>query len=73
MKKVGEKYEVVYAEMQDGRLMSEEMTLVKVSQYKGKEIYIFQDEQGYYMASYNYDEDDIDWSFLEEINDKFIV
>lgn len=68
----GKRYDVVYAEMEDGTLITEEMELVRTIEHKGKEVYIFKDDQGYYMASYKYEDDEIDWDFMEEINNEFI-
>lgn len=70
--KIGEKREVVYAELHDGTLVTEEMTLINIFQYYEDEVYIFKDNEGYLIASYEFKDDKIDWGFMEEINDVFI-
>ena len=71
---IGDKHEVIYAEMDDGTYVTEEMTLIKKFQYNDdKVVYIFQDDDGYLMAYYEIgDDEEIDWEFMEEINDVFI-
>lgn len=68
---IGEKYDVIYAEMKDGTFESEVQTLIKISTYEGKEIYIFRCDAGYDMATYNH-RGNIDWDFMSEINDLFL-
>lgn len=70
MREIGCKYEVIYGETTDGVFEKEEMTLLQMKDYKGKTVYLFRDSQGYEVASYNHGKD-IDWEFMEEINNKF--
>jgi hypothetical protein len=68
--KISNEYDVIFAELNNGEYETEKMVLKKVSEYKGKEIYFFRDEHGYELIQYNH-EGNIDWDFVEEINEKF--
>ena len=67
---IGEKYEVTFSENQDGTFEKELQTLTEIKTYEGKEIYVFEGALGYPFATYNHG-DNIDWEYMEEINDKF--
>lgn len=70
MIKIGEKHEVVFAENNDGTLETEVMTLKEIKKFKGKEIYIYEDGMCYKFVTYNH-YGNINWDFMEKINDKF--
>ena len=67
---IGEKYNVIFEESEDGTFDSEEMKLMEIHKHKGKEVYVFQDSSPYPMATYNHS-GNIDWDFMEEIQDKY--
>lgn len=67
---INEKYEVIYAENNDGSYEKEEMTLLEIKEYKNKQIYVFRDSAMYEFVTYNHG-DNIDWEFMNEINERF--
>lgn len=68
---IGNKYNVAFAELMNGKFESEEMTLIEIHEYKDKEVYVYEDSTGYHMTSYNHDGENIDWDFMSEIAEKF--
>lgn len=68
--KIGKQYEIISGE-RDGEFEREEMTLKEIREYKSKTVYTFHDEMGYEFATYDHDGKNIDWTFMEDINEKF--
>lgn len=68
--KINEKYEVIRAEYFDGSYKKEEMTLIEITEFRGKEIYIFLDSNNHKFVSYNHGGKP-GWGFIEDINVEF--
>lgn len=68
--KVGEKYEVVYAENKDGSFETEQMTFERKRKFKGRDVYVFKDSMGMKFATYPHGET-VDWTKMSLINERY--
>lgn len=70
---INEHYLVPYAEFGDGVFEKEIMQLIEIIDYKDKKVYVFKSPTFDKIVSYNYNDEKIDWDFMNEINIMFGV
>ena len=64
-------YNVPFFQTQDGDFILEEMKLVKITEYKNEEVFIFEDSLGLTFATHTISDDEINWELVKELNNVF--